>query len=711
MLTNTPGETHAAAGKALNKMMPILLLLIISAVSVCSAENIKGEGLESFLDQGDRFSGPERLREDPRIALLDLARERFEAGHWQEATPPLQSLLALDKDNPEAHGILGALSALTGRRDQAEQELAFLEQRSTHSLYRRLIRAVLLAQAGDYQGAEVQLRDAGQERPDHPVLLYYQGSLNLARNRLDKAQESFEAVIAGRPTFSWALAGLGQVFRRKGQLDQAAVYYEKSLNILPEVTPYRRELLEIYMESGRSADAEKAVKDLLYFTPGVKEAHLTRGMEMLSSGSYRSAVEEMDRLIEIYQRIPQAFYIRAAALINLNQASEALEDIRAYIGLQWGVPQAHHYAGMCYLALGERDLAEHHFQRVIMLNPGMGRSFVVMTVIEQMRGDYQRALQGLALARQGGEPTELVDFLAAHMLLASGQKEKYIQAMRGALGLVPGLSEEVGAGLPPESSYKEFGEDRNLMVIYFLNAWYDLSLNHCSRLLALNPKDRFALYYKALAYIAQKKHKDAGLAFQGLLEVEPGVIAGHMGLGRVSLEAGETEKAIQSFQRAAALDPNYTSAFLGLGDALLKNKQEDEALRAYKEAARLEPSMPAPYIRLAGILAEKPDRIEEAEEYALKAASLSPEDPYVLDALGWVKVQQGKSLEALEALTKSAESSGGDPVLLYHLGIAYYKAGNIDDAEKALKKTLSLSTDFPGAQRAGAVLDEIGSRD
>ncbi|MCF8062214.1 MAG: tetratricopeptide repeat protein [Deltaproteobacteria bacterium] len=686
------------------------VLSIALAAAPCLGLGTDQTVIDSLLSRGEELSASGIIQVDIKTTLLDLARERLEAGNWQDALGPVQSLLSLDPKHVEAHGIAGALSALTGQRDLAERDLVFLQENGDPDYYTEFIQAVLRAQMGDYDGAEEELNRADRKRPGDPVIRYYRGSLSLAQGRLDDAETHLRRVVSEKPLFVPALAGLGQVFLKKNKLDQAAQYYERALDVLPAVTPYRQQLIHIYRVSGREKEAEQAVKLLLYYTPGVRESYLSRGMELFSLGEYESAVKEMDRVIGIYRQVPQAFYIRAAARINLGKKDQAIQDLRAFIKQQWGMPEAHHYAGMCYLVLGNLDLAERHFQTVIALNPDMGRSFLPLTLIEQMRGHYDRALKGLRLARQGGEPPELVDFFTAHVCLAKGDEQAYLEAMRGAVALVPGLPVEEDVSVPERDRQAAFAGDRNLMVLYFVNGWYDRSLEKGEALIEANPHDRFAHYYQALSHVAQRKHESAARSFEALLKGDPHLLAGHMGLGRVSLNTGDGKTAVETFQRAAVIDPTYAPARLGLGDALLQIHRKDEAVKAYEEAARIEPKSVASHLKLARLLAEQPGRLAAAERSAETAASLAPENPYVLDVLGWVRVLQGRCNDGLPLLSRAAERLGTDPVVLYHLGFARYRSGEEKEAEQALKKALTLSREFPAAGRAEAILRGVSGR-
>ena len=419
------------------------------------------------------------------------------------------------------------------------------------------------------------------------------------------------------------------------------------------------------------------------------------------------AIKLMDKVIGIYKNIPEAFYIKAAAQINLNKKEAALNNIQRYIFKRWGSPQAHHYAGMCYLALALYDKAEKQFRTAVLINPQMGRSFVPLTVIEQIRGNHAGAIDGLSLAKSGGEPSLLIDYFSAHIMLAQGNRTGYMNRMKRAAGLIQGLKQDADFSIPKEKDIERFARERNLMVIFFLNGWYGKTIDISKALITFSKEDRFAWYYKALSESAQKKYQDVIHSFNRLIAIDPDLLAGHMGVGHLYLRTNDYTKAINAFQKAIAIDHEFGPAYVALGDTFLRTKADRDAIKSYRKAIKINPEFPGTYIRLAMILSENEGKNDEALALAQKAQELAPNDPYALDVLGWVFVQRGEIEKAFSKLREASKSLPQDPVVKYHLGVAYYKHKNVKAATTALKEALRISNDFRGADDAKEILQKL----
>jgi tetratricopeptide (TPR) repeat protein len=109
-----------------------------------------------------------------------------------------------------------------------------------------------------------------------------------------------------------------------------------------------------------------------------------------------------------------------------------------------------------------------------------------------------------------------------------------------------------------------------------------------------------------------------------------------------------------------------------------------------KKLISLQPDHAHAYNALGYSLAERNLRLPEAQELIEKALQLSPDDPFIIDSMGWVLYRMGKSKQALEYLRK-AYGARPDPEIAAHLGEVLWVAGEHREAEKiwleATKKT------------------------
>jgi tetratricopeptide (TPR) repeat protein len=144
-----------------------------------------------------------------------------------------------------------------------------------------------------------------------------------------------------------------------------------------------------------------------------------------------------------------------------------------------------------------------------------------------------------------------------------------------------------------------------------------------------------------------------------------------------------------------------------LGTIYEMKKDNAASEKHYRAALELKPKFAPAANNLAYLLSQKEDRYDEAYKYASIAKELLPEDPMVMDTLGWIYYKKGLYELATAELADSAEKLKDNAVVLYHLGMAYYKKGQHTLAKAQLQKALALDENFDGAKEASQLINEL----
>jgi Flp pilus assembly protein TadD len=95
---------------------------------------------------------------------------------------------------------------------------------------------------------------------------------------------------------------------------------------------------------------------------------------------------------------------------------------------------------------------------------------------------------------------------------------------------------------------------------------------------------------------------------------------------------------------------------------------------------------------LGYILANRTDRLAEADTYLTKAITKDPNNPVILDSLGWLRLKQGKLKEAL-ALLERAYADLPDPEVAAHYAEALWLTGDKSKAIEVLDAASLLDAD------------------
>jgi tetratricopeptide (TPR) repeat protein len=108
--------------------------------------------------------------------------------------------------------------------------------------------------------------------------------------------------------------------------------------------------------------------------------------------------------------------------------------------------------------------------------------------------------------------------------------------------------------------------------------------------LAEHDPTRRSLLDLALAYGSVSRLEESEATYAKLLEISPNDPVALHNLANTAYKRGETDKAIELYQKAIAAKPDYLTAHAHLGDALRQAERYKEAYRSYEKVLELEPS-------------------------------------------------------------------------------------------------------------------------
>jgi tetratricopeptide (TPR) repeat protein len=212
--------------------------------------------------------------------------------------------------------------------------------------------------------------------------------------------------------------------------------------------------------------------------------------------------------------------------------------------------------------------------------------------------------------------------------------------------------------------------------LYLSQGKFDRAITELEQ--AVKRNDRAVNFFVTLEqlYIQQKRFAPAVALAEARLTANPKDEVALTMLGQVQAAQGDTVKAMDSFKKALAAKPDQWLAANNLAYLI-----SDKAVSA-KE-------------------------LDEALAYASTAQKVQPENPTVLDTLGWINYRKGAYPQAAELLIKAQAKAAGSAVINYHLGMALYKSGKKSEAKTSLQKALTASKSFPGRDEAEKTLKSI----
>jgi tetratricopeptide (TPR) repeat protein len=212
--------------------------------------------------------------------------------------------------------------------------------------------------------------------------------------------------------------------------------------------------------------------------------------------------------------------------------------------------------------------------------------------------------------------------------------------------------------------------------------------------LYLDPNHALAMLALADLYEAMKKPELAIKVYERVPASSPLKRNAEIQLG-IDLDAlDRTDEAKKHLDKLIASKPDDLDAVLALGNIMRERKQYPACSDAYSKAVDLQPNPTRAnwttyYFR--GICYERDKKWGNAEADMKKALELYPEQPHVLNYLGYSWIDQGVHLDdGMSMIKRSVEQRPDDGYIVDSLGWAYYRLGNYDEAVKNLERAVEL---------------------
>ena len=168
--------------------------------------------------------------------------------------------------------------------------------------------------------------------------------------------------------------------------------------------------------------------------------------------------------------------------------------------------------------------------------------------------------------------------------------------------------------------------------------------------------------------------------------VNPDLAIGHLALGLVELDAGESESAMRHVQRAVELDPLNPFVHMGVGHSLAAAKRDVEAEAAFRKAIELGADQWRPHMDFGQFLYQRARFVDAIASWE-RAKAITPDNLLVLRNLGAAYYRARRYDDAASVLQRALEIRPSGPVYT-NLGNIYFQQGRYTEAVLAFEKAL-----------------------
>jgi Flp pilus assembly protein TadD len=553
--------------------------------------------------------------------------------------PAAQAAAAAKAADPQAMAeAREAEQQATAETEKAAQLARLPKVELTPTLLNQLLRAEFAFRKGDWQGPYLTMLALAQQTRD-PRLARRAAEMALAARQQDDT-----------------LAAVREWRKLDPESEEATQYY-----------------LGMVILSDNISDAEEIFRKRLESAPAeVRGVVLYQVQQLLSRAKDKEAANAMlERLVAPYGDTVEGRVVLAQAALARGDKEEGARQARAALELQSS-------SQIAMLTLAQASDSEEQatalLEKFLVTNPNAREVRAAHARILVNAKQYEEARRQFALLDQQ-QPDNVTTLYALGVLSTQlndpAGAERYFTRFVEVLGRNPDDERDPSKALLILSQLAEERGDLQAAV-----GWLD-------KLPEGDEKTVFSAQLRRAQLLG--KGGDVPAARRLLASLKPSdptaqaqVAAAEAQILRDAGQAGQAYQLMQAATKRFPANPDLLYDYALLAE---KAGQVEEMERALREVMRLAPDNHHAYNALGYSLAERNVRLEEARALIVKALAMAPEDPFIMDSMGWVEYRMG-NLEAAEAHLRRAYGLRRDPEIAVHLGEVLWQRGKRADAQK-----------------------------
>ncbi len=593
-------------------------------------EFMMGRRMESSGDLAGALASLESARQlDPEAAEIpaEIAGYYFRQNRPADAVTAAQQALKIDKDNIEAHNILGTV--FSAWADGGAPPPPGQSQASTRD-------------------AAIEHLTAIQNTPlmaTNPNLQMTLGRLHLRAGKAELAVPILEKVAAQAPWSPQPLLLLYEAQISQGKLDDA----ERSLVQAAEIDPrYFAQLGQFYERQGKWADSASAYQEAV--------------------GSSRQPSRDL-----------QIRY--AAALINMDGgADKARAVLNELLKTSPGDTRVLYMLSTAERTAGDPKAAEAAARKIMSIDPTNVTGLRALVAVLSERFDYKQIVDVVtplvkdpsrAKGREFEGAAVLVQLGIAHQQLANWDAS--IAAFSAAQWLTPD-DQDIDAYLV----------QANLTARRF-----DRAETLARESLVRDPDQPRMVRLRAQALLKAGKAGEATKLLEDGMATQPKSREFVVGLADLYADQKRTDDALRLLEQARKVFGDDQSLTMRVANVYESGGRLGDAEKELRKLMAEDPLDADAMNSLSYMLAEHNERLPEAVDLAQRALKVEPGNPAYLDTLGWALFKQGRVEEAADPLARAAAALTGNSVIQDHHGDVLARRGRHADALAAWQRALA----------------------
>jgi tetratricopeptide (TPR) repeat protein len=519
-----------------------------------------------------------------------------------------------------------------------------------------------------------------------------------AARSVDSARRSIRRDSVSQQVF---LLLLGEVALQRNQLDLAlSAYHDLAIQTRDPAIVQRA--AELSIAAQRYEQALRLVNLWLRLEPEARQARLAEIHLLLLMGRLDDLYEPMTRFLAAE---PDSL---GANILNLHRLLARYPEKRAAMAFMQRIverypesPEAHYAISMLASATGQATRARTAARRAWTLKPDWFAPVVVET---------QLILQGPG--EEAAQVNEAAALLAAFLEKNPDSVEARMMLARLFLGAKRYQDARAQVDLLLEKDPQNLELVYSVAMLALQEKDMETARTQLERLLNLDYPDRNAVHYFLGLIGEETKDRESALAHFRQVSGGPQYLFARVRIAESLADAGDIDAAI-AFLRETRTRSSQERVQRVLMESQILRKAEryQTAYEMLSDAQKADPEVPEILYDLA-LAAEKVGKLKEMEAYLKKLIDMDPDNAHALNALGYSLADRNLRLaEAYELIRRAVDIAPQDPFIMDSMGWVLYRQGKIEEALSVLENAYTLRADPEIAAHLGEALWVLGRRE
>lgn len=525
--------------------------------------------------------------------------------------------------------------------EATEQETEFTAalpnvELSNDLLYQYLLSEIASQRGHDNLAAQGSFDLARKTRD--PRFAMRAAQLAIQSGQVEKAIDALRMWREIEPESPMAMRTLAAVLLRSGRVEEARP------EILALLQAKKADARDIFIQTYQmlasqpdKAAALNLMRDLAQQYPNMAEAHWVVAQMALASGDEELALNEAKQARNLREDWDMAASLEAH-LLRKNAPKQGLEVLRAYLSKYPGASEIRMQYARALLEQKQYKQSRDEFRRLAGETPDDPELAFAIALISLQMGDLQNAEAQLKEALdKGKKDNDTVQYYLGQLNEAKKNEDEAIERYRQVKG-------------------GEHQFTAQVRIAYLLNK-----------------RGKFAEARDQLHLINVADNQQR----VQLVLIEAQILRG----------ANQYAEAYQLLQQNLEKLPNHPDLLYETGMAADLNGEHAVFEQLMRKLIQIKPDHAHAYNALGYSLLDRNERIPEAMELVKKALQLAPDDPAILDSMGWGYYRSG-NLEESEKLLRRAYAAHPDPEIAAHLGEVLWQRGEKREAKRIWQDSL-----------------------